>query len=33
MKFLIAVGAGFLAVVGLARMLRSEDEWHEVPSR
>ncbi|MBM7458807.1 hypothetical protein JOE26_001482 [Rhodococcus coprophilus] len=33
MKVLVALGAGFLAVVGIARMLRSEDEWHEVPSR
>lgn len=33
MRVLAIVGAVVLVVVGIARMLRSEDEWHEVTSR
>jgi hypothetical protein len=33
MKVLIVVGTAVLVAFGIARMLRSEDEWHEVPSR
>jgi len=33
MKVLAFVGAAVLVAIGIARMLRSEDEWHEVTSR
>ncbi|ETT26593.1 hypothetical protein RR21198_2765 [Rhodococcus rhodochrous ATCC 21198] len=33
MKVLLTVGTVVLVAVGLARMLRSEDEWHEVTGR
>jgi hypothetical protein len=33
MRVLALVGTGILIVLGIARMLRSEDEWHAVPSR